>query len=520
MDIVFITIKLMLPKATIYSLNCSTLYKKIASNTIAQVISKALTALISIFLIGILTKSLPQELYGSYNKVFHYLWIFAFLADLWLYTITIREISRGKQSKEKIIWNVLTLRILLGVIIAVLACCIAYFLPAYRDMYTFSAVVIISIFTIISLINSSILALMQSQMKMEFSLFSLVAWKLVNLGLVWYFLLVYFSGVESSYGAFISIFIIATIWVWVTTLLNYIYARNICSLRPRFDSEYIKYIFRISLPYGIALFLSVVYFKIDVILLSLMETPKQADISIALYGLPMKIVEVLMVLWGFYLNSLLPSLTKYAKEKKRQDIARLFSISIKILGSFGIFICLMGNLFKTEIISIIATQEYVAPNLSQYSSVDVLGVVFFVLLFHFLSLVFIYILIAFEKQAVLLKINLAVTLLNIIWNLLVIPYYSFFWAAVVTLLSQMFLLVLSYIVVWRHVVLKFQDFSALLKSTCIALVLYVSFDLYFSQEVFWNITKMFIFVPIISILYIWFEYIFSKRQFQSFISPQ
>jgi len=44
------------------------------------------------------------------------------------------------------------------------------------------------------------------------------------------------------------------------------------------------------------LFLSVVYFKVDVILLSLLEAPQQADISIALYGLPMKIVEVLMVL--------------------------------------------------------------------------------------------------------------------------------------------------------------------------------------------------------------------------------
>lgn len=79
------------------------MYKKIASNTIAQIISKILTALISIFLIGILTKTLPLELYGSYNKVFSYLGIFAFLADLGLYTIAIREISKGKEKAEKII---------------------------------------------------------------------------------------------------------------------------------------------------------------------------------------------------------------------------------------------------------------------------------------------------------------------------------------------------------------------------------------------------------------------------------
>jgi O-antigen/teichoic acid export membrane protein len=78
--------------------------------------------------------------------------------------------------------------------------------------------------------------------------------------------------------------------------MNYLYAKKICIIKFLYDWNYIKNIFKLSLPYGIALFLSVVYFKIDVILISLLESPEKADISIALYGLPMKIVEVLMVL--------------------------------------------------------------------------------------------------------------------------------------------------------------------------------------------------------------------------------
>jgi O-antigen/teichoic acid export membrane protein len=61
------------------------------------------------------------------------------------------------------------------------------------------------------------------------------------------------------------------LWVAVNTLLNYLYARRICPIKFKYDKEYIKYLFKISLPYGIALFLSVVYFKVDVILLSLLE---------------------------------------------------------------------------------------------------------------------------------------------------------------------------------------------------------------------------------------------------------
>jgi O-antigen/teichoic acid export membrane protein len=82
----------------------------------------------------------------------------------------------------------------------------------------------------------------------------------------------------------------------VNTFLNFFYAKHFFKFKFLWDTEYIKHIIKISLPYGFALFLSVVYFKIDIILLSLLEPKESADASIAFYSLPMKIVEVLMVL--------------------------------------------------------------------------------------------------------------------------------------------------------------------------------------------------------------------------------
>jgi hypothetical protein len=61
--------------------------------------------------------------------------------------------------------------------------------------------------------------------------------------------------------------------VFLNTILNFWYARKIVNFGFAFDFEYIKYIFKISLPYGVALFLSIVYFKEDIILLSLIEGP-------------------------------------------------------------------------------------------------------------------------------------------------------------------------------------------------------------------------------------------------------
>jgi len=403
-------------------------------------------------------------MYGSYNKVFNYLWIFAFLADLGLYTIAVREISLGKDAKEKIIGNVLTLRTVLWCIIWIWAFLLALILPWYWDTSTLWAIFIIGAFTVVSLMNSTFLALMQSQMKIEFSLISLIAGKIINLGLVAYFLIILLP-ITGDMGAwFISVFIAALVWISLTTYLNYLYARRLCSIKFLFDTTYISHIFKISLPYGIALFLSVVYFKIDVILLSLLEDPSQANISIALYGLPMKIVEVLMVVGAFYMNAVLPSMTQDFKTGSYKKLWEYIPISLKVLWSFWVFILVSGSLFAEEIIRIIANAEYISPLSSIYSSLDALYIVLWVLIFHFLSLVFIYLYIATNRQSELLYINAWITMFNIIWNILFIPYYSFLWAGIVTLLSQILLMWISFFVIRRDIDISLRDFKPLLVS--------------------------------------------------------
>lgn len=91
--------------------------KKIYRNTIAQIAGKLATALISIILIKILTNYLDVAGYGLYSKIYNYLSIFAVIADLGLYTITVREIAEHQDDKkrvEHILGNTLTLRSILG----------------------------------------------------------------------------------------------------------------------------------------------------------------------------------------------------------------------------------------------------------------------------------------------------------------------------------------------------------------------------------------------------------------------
>jgi len=56
--------------------------KKVYLNTIAQIAGKISTALISIFLVKILTNYLDLAGYGLYSKIYNYLSIFSVVADL------------------------------------------------------------------------------------------------------------------------------------------------------------------------------------------------------------------------------------------------------------------------------------------------------------------------------------------------------------------------------------------------------------------------------------------------------
>lgn len=105
--------------------------RKIYTNTLAQIGAKLLTALISIVMIKVLTNYLDIAGYGLYSKIYNYLSIFAVIADLGLYTITVRELTKHEDDQkmvEKISSNVLTLRTVSGLLILGLSLAIAPFL--------------------------------------------------------------------------------------------------------------------------------------------------------------------------------------------------------------------------------------------------------------------------------------------------------------------------------------------------------------------------------------------------------
>ena len=427
--------------------------KKIYTNTIAQIAGKIITALISILLIKVLTGYLDVAGYGLYSKIYNYLSIFAVIADLGLYTITVRELTRYADDRDmvaKISGNILSLRTLSGVLIIGLSLSIAPLLTGYNSPMALMGIAIVSLFTLMGLINSSLMSYLQAILHTEFSIVANTCGKLLTFGMILMFSAFLFPrSTTPDIEVFTLVMLAGLAGNIVMTGLTWWYASRWQPIRFAWDITYIRDILRISLPYWLALFLWVIFFKVDIILLSILEPADIADTSIALYALPMKIVEVGMMYGTIFLNSLLPVLTTAIERKDNEKVTKLTRHAFMLLFAGGIAASGFLALFAPWVIALISTPEFVSQTVMGYGSVDALRIVGWIFLVYFVSSLYTYILIARWEQQRMMYINAGIAILNIVGNIVFIPMYSFVGSAWVTLITQILLLILTYIAVQR-----------------------------------------------------------------------
>ena len=168
-----------------------------------------------------------------------------------------------------------------------------------------------------------------------------------------------------------------------------------------------------------------IFFKVDIILLSILEPRDIADSVIALYALPMKIVEVGMMYGTVFLNSLLPVLTDAFGKGEREKAKKLIKRSFFLLFSGGLIGSLVSFFGAEYILRIISSESFVSREIHGLTTIDAFQVVSPIFVLYFVSSLATYILIARKQERKMLIINAIIALINIIGNLILIPTHSF-----------------------------------------------------------------------------------------------
>lgn len=437
--------------------------KKVAYNTLVQIVGKIITTATSLVLIAALTRYLGVYGYGQFTTIFAYVSFAAVFADLGFFWIMVREISKPDTEHEKIFNNIMTLRSILGLLVFLVGFAVAFLVPSYNATIRYG-IGIISVGWFFITINSTYVGLFQSRHKMDRASIAEVIGRLVILGFVLLF-------ISRGYGllAIVSAYTIGNI---VNLFLSMLMGAKFINFRLRFDTSVWKQMFYEAWPMGIVLVLHVVYLRVDSVMLSIMKTPE----DVGIYGAPYKILEILVLVPGIFMGNVFPIITRYFHDKS-QKLYDAIQKAFDFLSALALPVVVGVFMLATPIIAFVAGDEFLTSStignfLGHYAnSALTLQILIFATGIIFFSNIFNSTAVAIHKQKSLVWPNVTFALANVVLNLILIPKLSYIGASIATVITEFLVLLVIWQIVAKYLPKLKINFKVFLKTLLATIVM-------------------------------------------------
>lgn len=491
--------------------------RKILGNTVAQIAGKAVTAVLAVISIKLVTQLLGVAGYGQYTAVYEYLTFFAIAADLGIYTIAVREMAADEKRTDEILGNMVALRLVLSIIAMTVAVIVAHFIPKYADSMIAGGTAIVAWTTLLNLVSSMMSTVLQVRLRMGLYAVATIFSKIAAVGAIaWVAYVMNHDSQQQLFFAVLWAGVFGNLFLFGFTAL---FSRNFASICLRFDLGFWKKMLKIALPYGIALILSTIYFRLNVFLLSLMKGPEEVGI----YGVAMRVLENISVITFFFMNAVLPVMAKAWKED-RKKVNVIVSHSFDFLMAMSLPILVGIGLLAKPIIALISAPEFVSGVVHPYGSDIAMSILMVALVFSFLSSLFGYTLVALEQQKMLLVGNGIGVAINLVGNLMFIPEYGFRGAAMSSVVAEAMIALSLYLIVRQKLMLRLSLtrfakalFSALIMGAVILVI--QPFMAHLLSEKF----ALFVTIPVASLVYgatLWLSGGVTKEQLSLLRKPK
>lgn len=415
------------------------LARKIAYNVVLNSFLKVFsTVALSLFSVRLITQYLGQDGFGKYATVLAFFAFFSALADLGLGTVTAREISREGAEESHILGNVITLRLLVSLALILVSPLVIFFFdyPADLEVGIFIAALAI-LFSTFSLVLNGIF---QKNLAMDRVAMVEFLGKIIQVALV---VLV----VKEDWG-FLPIAATLLASLSFNAVTAFILSRRYATFRLRFDTAFWKTFLKESWPMGMTAIITFAYFKMDTILLSVL----QSSAHVGIYNVAYKILENLIFFPAMLAGLILPLLSRFIFT----DRARFEEIADKTFKVFWIIIIplVIGTfLLAQDIITIVSGSGF-------QESVMVLRILVFSLACIFFGHYFNMLLLVGNAQKRLMQTLLIAAAFNLTLNAFLIPRYSYLGSAVTAVATELLVVFLTAFLTRKYVryVPSFESF--------------------------------------------------------------
>ncbi len=461
------------------------LTKSVIKNTGIVFAGDIIFRFVSLIVMIYLARYLGVSEFGKYNLIFAYLAFFGVLTNLGINEILVRDIARDKAVAPKIIGNVYTIRLILSVFAIFLAIIVATIIPEYRKILSY---IFVASMTLIFISFSDLYStIFQANFKMKYNVVAKLFYKAISAILIFWII---FSG-----GTLMLIIISLVFSEIIKTLICYLFSRKFLKASASLDFSLWKYILKESAPLALTGFIFIIYYRIDVIMISLM----MSNYEVGLYSAAYKLSEPLSLIPYSLMISIFPIMSASFKNSKN-TLIKSYKYSMKYLLIVTLPIATIITFFSDKIIFLIYGIDFV-------NSTSALQILIWSLVFSSMNSVVANLLVSINKQKFIMYSMFSSAITNIILNAILIPKIGYNGASIATVITNIILFMGNFYFISRNLMsLQIKNFITKPILGCLIMVIF----LYFIRD--FNFIILSLLASVIYILFLYYVKTFSDEE--------
>lgn len=385
----------------------------VAKNTGFLLLGRMTTKIISFFILLYIARYLGPTDFGKFSFVFAFIYFFGFITEIGIHDILVREVAKEPENAGKLIGNATIVKVVLS-FVALLLAIVAINIMDYPES-TKNALYVASLGLVVTCLNAFGI-IYEVNLRMEYSVLFSVTSRI-------FFLL--FVLIASLRNSTLIAFVLASVAAdFIEYLLMFLFSRKFVKTKFKLEFNIVKRILRESIPVAVASVFTMIYFRIDVVMLSILK----GDIDVGFYSASYRLTEAFIFLPSVLITSIFPLMSKYNKNSQAL-FNNIYIHSLKYLLASGLLMGIMVTFLAERIILLIYGVEY-------YQSVKVLQILIWATSIMYVNILLGSTYISSGHQGIIAKVSAFAALFNVGLNLLLIPSFTYVGAALATVATE------------------------------------------------------------------------------------
>jgi O-antigen/teichoic acid export membrane protein len=399
-------------------------------NTVVVLGANVVMKIITLFFLAFVANRLRTELYGFYNFALSYISLFGAFADLGLSVLVVQMVARDKAHVNRLVGNSLAVKLLLYAGTAVLIAGVTLFLG--RSAQQNAIIAIAGLIFFISSTAYLFRSVFDGYERMEFSSMGDIVERVITFVLGVTVLLL-------GYSIFVFFLVLLLGTIGKTGYYWHYLRRGFARIRLQLDWRYCLDLLRQAYPFALGAFVGVLYFRINVVMLTIMKGDKAVGLYSAANDKVLGVVSI-----GIILSHVLFPTISRAFVESRETLRHLCERSIGYLIYLSLPMAVGTLIISKRVIAILHTPEYAPSALA-------LAIMSPFIFFKFVAYGLGVVLSSINRQKLRVALDLGASILTIILNFALIRRYGYIGACIATVLTEVALLSATYYAAWRFI---------------------------------------------------------------------